>query len=222
MKFTAIIVLASLLASFVSFVNALERPKLGASRIQMTTKMSNGMAANIKTMVGLVVTGLVAVSTPAWGADKFVMRGYFTGITLPNKVKFDTLPKKGKELTFLTFTCPNDGTSRATAVVQGWGSGDPGLFQPSRTVLLESMNTLGARDDFPQSCNTMGVNVYKKNSLSAATKISIFLSPIDVWLKQYDADFNKQDNQDLFVDFKTQGNFKITKDNYGAWTVEKL
>ena len=243
MKFTAIIVLASLMVSCVSFVSALARPKLGASRIQMTTKMSNGMAANIKTMVGLVVTGLLAVSTPAWGADKFVMRGYFTDITLPNKVKFDTLPKTGKELTFLTFTCPNDGTSRATAVVQGWGGGssdpkslsindlfvvafhkkNPTLryFWPlSPDEILQSMNTLGAQDVFSQPCNTKGVNVYKKDSLSPAT-LSLLKSPFDVWHNQvYDKEFNKLENQDLFVDFTTQGNFKITKDNFGSWAVE--
>ena len=88
MKFTAIIVLASLLASFVSFVNALARPKLGASRIQMTTKMPNCMAANIKTMVGLVVTGLVAVSAPAWGAVPTISHKFVSVIT-PNDVKLE-------------------------------------------------------------------------------------------------------------------------------------
>jgi hypothetical protein len=202
----------------------------------MTTKMSNGMAANIKTMVGLVVTGLVAVSTPAWGADKFVMRGYFTGITLPNKVKFDTLPKAGKELTFLTFTCPNDGTSRATAVVQGWGSGKEkeiaeikqsvsfifgrvyDSFIISPTDILRSMNTLGAQDGFSQPCNTMGVDVYLKNSVSSSTLA--FLKSNTEFNKYYEAEFNELKNQELFVNFRTPGNFKITKNSDGAWTVE--
>ena len=37
MKFTVIIVLASVLASCVSFISALARPKLGTSRIQTMT-----------------------------------------------------------------------------------------------------------------------------------------------------------------------------------------
>ena len=113
MKFTVIIVLASVLASYVSFISALARPKLSASRIQMTTKMSNGMAAKIKTMAGLMTAGLMAVSTPAWGRPSGIIAGTFTGIKLPTDVKltFTTDPA------FLSFQCPNDASLPGLAYV---------------------------------------------------------------------------------------------------------
>ena len=116
MKFTVIIVLASVLASYVSFISALARPKLSASRIQMTTKMSNGMAAKIKTMDGLMTVGLMTVSTPAWAQDVVPITGVstgglFTGIKLPNEVK---LTSTTTDPGFLFFECTSE---FATALV---------------------------------------------------------------------------------------------------------
>jgi len=220
MKFTVIIVLASLLVSYVSFVFALARPKLGASRIQMTTKMSNGMAANIKTMVGLVVTGLVAVSTPAWGADKFEMRGYFEGISLPNGVKFDIIPGKN-ELSFLTFSCPNDGTSRATAFVQSWGP--QSRLDPVR--FLNRMDSVATREQ-TQTCDTSGVNVYRKESFDLSQSFGVLTSNLyNYQLGSFESENQNKPIEDLFVNFPTKGKFKITKSiddkKNGAWIVEK-
>jgi len=230
MKFTVIIVLASLMVSCVSFVFALARPKLGASRIQMTTKMSNGMAANIKTMVGLVVTGLVAVSTPAWGAEKFEMRGYFTGITTPNGVKFDILPGKNA-LTFLTFSCPNDGLSPATAVVQSWGM-ILSLPQFSEAT-LDVMNSIATREK-TLTCDTTGVNVLQQQIYRNLPSGTFFTVPDSITPSSIPF-YNKPDvyklknqnkpTQNLFVNFPTKGKFKITKSiddkKNGAWIVEK-
>ena len=142
MKFTVIIVLASLMVSCVSFVSALARPKLGASRIQMTTKMSNGMAANIKTMVGLVVTGLVAKSSPAWAAEPPAMSHKFKYVVTPNFVRLE-IPDPNATL---EFTCVTGGTS--TAIL--------------KTVSFNTDERVAGDVDVdvgPITCNTNGVDV---------------------------------------------------------------
>ena len=143
MKFTAIIVLTSLLASFVSFVNALARPKLGASRIQMTTKMSNGMAANIKTMVGVVVTGLAAVSTPAWGVGPISHK--FVSVITPNDVKLEIPDPKA----MLTFYCNPKNKSISKAVL------DTNSFDTDERVEEDNDDEI--------TCKTDGVVVSFKN-----------------------------------------------------------
>jgi hypothetical protein len=78
----------------------------------MTTKMSNDMAAKIKTMASVITASLLTVSTPAWVflngfnfgtyTPHYVQEGPFKGISISNQLKY-TLD--GAEETYLIFKC---------------------------------------------------------------------------------------------------------------------
>ena len=179
MKFTVIIVLASVLASYVSFISALARPKLSASRVQMTIKMSNGMAAKIKTMAGLMTAGLVAVSTPAWGVPLPII-GKITEIQLPNKVK---LTFTTRDPATLVLQCPSDASLPAQASVYAPGVKvkipDPNV-QANREKRLKAYKQLRGDNALLSQgyCTAKRVDVYLPDPAADPASGKLLLDPV--------------------------------------------
>ena len=200
MKSTVIIVLASVLASYFSFISALARPKLSASRIQMTIKMSNGMASKIKTMAGLMTAGLMTVSTPAWAQDAFKpMIGPLTGIKLPNQVKLTfkvkEYPEGGFEPSYLYFQCPTDASKPARALVI---APEAETKYASKFIKLAKLDP-ASTTSLSGICATSGVEVYLPDPTKDIASGELSKTPVFV---------------------SRGGNLKIDRTDDGFWTIK--